>query len=128
MITHLSDDEFDKLVESGRQRKADRAAKMPDEKAAISQMFEAYQRLQELGWREAIYCPKDGSMFSAITAGSTGVHLCNYEGEWPKGAWWIYDGDVWPARPILFRERRDDDPVVNRGLAMEYRCDGRARK
>lgn len=84
--------------------KAKRAADMPDEQSAINTMMEAFTRLKELGWREAIYCPKDGSMFKAIEPGSTGIHDCYYEGEWPKGSWWVVDGDTWPSRPILFRK------------------------
>ncbi len=72
--------------------------------AAIERMFSAYQELKRLGWNDAIYCPKDGTWFDAIEAGSTGIHNCRYEGEWPKGSWWIADaGDLWPSRPILFR-------------------------
>lgn len=79
---------------------------MPDEKSAIEMMFSAWQRLKELGWNDAIYCPKDGSEFDAIEAGSTGIHNCNYIGEWPTGHFLLFDGhDVWPSRPILFRKR-----------------------
>ena len=48
-----------------------RADLMPDEGAAIRMMFDAWQRLRELGWNDAVYCPKDGSIFNAIEAGST---------------------------------------------------------
>lgn len=83
-----------------------RAADMPTEKDALTAMFQAYQRLKELGWREAIYCPKDGTYFDAIEAGSTGVHDCTYHGEWPKGSWWAAArDDMWPSHPILFRLR-----------------------
>jgi hypothetical protein len=84
--------------------KALRTRRMPDERAAIDAMFEAWQRLKELGWNDAQYCPKDGSLFDVIEPGSTGIHRCRYEGEWPKGSWWIEgDGDLWPSRPVLFR-------------------------
>jgi hypothetical protein len=82
-----------------------RAELMPDERAAIHLMFEAWQRLKELGWGEAIYCPKDGSEFDAIEAGSTGIHKCFYSGVWPNGTWWVSaHGDLWPSRPILYRK------------------------
>lgn len=87
-----------------------RAEKMPDERAALRQMFEAWLRLKELGWREAQYCPKDGTIFETISAGSTGIHETYYHGQWPKGTYWTFDGgDLWPDRPILFRlkEARD---------------------
>lgn len=122
MLKQVSAEEFDALIASIYAAKAKRAENMPDEKAALAQMFEAWQRLKELGWNDACYCPKDGSMFSAIEPGSTGIHECNYTGDWPKGTWWIYDGDVWPSRPILWRPRKAEDPIVNRGLAMDYDC------
>lgn len=79
---------------------------MPDEQAAIRMFFESWLRLKELGWREAVYCPKDGTWFDAIEPGSTGVHNCHYSGEWPKGRWLIAEhGDLYPSRPALFRER-----------------------
>ncbi len=81
-----------------------RAADMPDDKAAIEAMSSAHYRLTELGWRGAIYCPKDGSSFEVIEPGSSGIHRAHYSGEWPTGSWLIEaDGDLWPSRPCLFR-------------------------
>ena len=93
-------------IEIGRK---DRAALMPTEKDALRVMFYAYQRLEELGWRSAIYCPKDGTIFDSISAGSTGIHDSYYDGDWPKGRYWTFDGgDLWwPGNPILFREKKD---------------------
>ena len=87
-----------------------RAKAMPDEQSAIEAMFSAWLRLKELGWGEAIYCPKDGSTFEVIEPGSTGIHDCHYEGEWPKGTYWVHDpqGDLYPSRPVLFRQRLKD--------------------
>ncbi len=83
---------------------AKRAADMPDEKAAIRAMTDAFHRLKELGWAEAMYCPKDGSEFDAIEPGSSGIHRCHYQGEWPTGSWWLADaGDLWPSNPVLYR-------------------------
>ena len=77
---------------------------MPDEDAAIRMLFDAYTRLKDFGWRDAIYCPKDGTEFKVIEAGSTGKHDCIYQGDWPDGTWWIVeDGDLWPSRPILWK-------------------------
>lgn len=102
----LTRGEADKWLAAADAAKAAREASMPDEQTALQAMWSAYQRLCELGWREAIYCPKDGSYFDAIEAGSTGVHDCCYMGEWPKGSWWVAaDGDLWPSHPILFRPR-----------------------
>lgn len=75
-----------------------------EEKAALAVMADGYQQLKGLGWREIIYCPKDGSTFLAIEAGSTGVFPCSYNGEWPNGHWRAYhSGDVWPSRPCLWK-------------------------
>jgi hypothetical protein len=77
---------------------------MPDEQSAIRMFFDAWLRLKEMGWNDAIYCPKDGSAFEVIEAGSTGIHPCVYHGEWPNGTWWITaDGDMSPSRPTLYR-------------------------
>lgn len=85
-------------------QRAKREADMPTEKDALSVMHLAHIRLRELGWSDAIYCPKDGSRFEVIEAGSTGVFTCHYSGTWPEGSWWIEDaGDLWPSRPILYR-------------------------
>src|SRR3990167_308171 len=93
-----------KIWENLEAEQAKRAKDMPKETHAILIMFEAFQRLMELGWSEAIYCPKDGTVFEVIEAGSTGIFDCHYSGEWPKGSWWIHEkGDLWPSRPILFR-------------------------
>lgn len=47
---------------------------MPDEEAAIRMMMDAHTRLKDFGWRDAVYCPKDGSVFKVLEAGSTGKH------------------------------------------------------
>ena len=112
----LTESEIKRIVEECEREESERAKKMPDEQSAINQMFDAYLRLKELGWNDAIYCPKDGSLFSAIEAGSTGIHACNYIGEWPNGSWTVYDGDAWPAHPILWRTRKETDKIVDLGL------------
>jgi len=84
-----------------------RPKRSPKEAAALDVMWRGYDDLWRLGWKDIIYCPKDGSHFLAITAGATAVFECNYIGEWPDGSWWIYDGDVWPARPILWKPLPD---------------------
>jgi hypothetical protein len=100
--------EADALWEAAEKAKAERTARMPDEQSAIRAMFDAWQRLKELGWNDPMYCPKDGSHFQVIEPGSTGIHDGNYMGEWPKGAWWVYDGDVWPSHPVLFKLYPED--------------------
>lgn len=102
----LSDDECRQLIAEVDAAKASREARMPDEKAALRLLTDAWVRLTELGWKEAMYCPKDGTVFDAIEVGSTGIHRCHYLGNWPTGGWWILDdGDEWPASPCLFKLR-----------------------
>ena len=89
-----------------------RADQMPTEQDAIRVFFEAWQRLKEFGWREAIYCPKDGTWFESIEPGSTGIHKTQYTGEWPKGSWWVAEGgDLWPSHPCLFRAAQGKNEV-----------------
>ena len=78
-----------------------RAANMPTEQRAIRTLFDAWYRLKELGWREACYVPRDGSLCEFIECGSTGIHQgCADE----KGRIWLHaDGDLWPSHPVLFR-------------------------
>jgi hypothetical protein len=86
-----------------------RAEAMPTEQSAIDAMMDAYIRLKEFGWRDVIYCPKDGSPFDAIEFGSSGIHECHYSGDWPDGSWWIHEaGDLWPSHPSLFKARTPD--------------------
>lgn len=86
-----------RLADEARDR---RAADMPDTASALAALHRAWLRLKELGWREQIYAPADGTRFLAIEAGSTGQHTC-YRDE--ERCFWIDDGDVWPSKPILWR-------------------------
>ena len=101
----LSRAEADEMLRQVEADDARRKKLMPDEEAARRMFFDAWLRLKDFGWREAVYCPKDGSTFQVIEPGSTGAHNCHYEGEWPKGSWWVHcdDGDMGPSRPALFR-------------------------
>lgn len=97
------------FIRAASAEKARRAAVMPDEDSAMRAMHMAYQRLRELGWAEAIYSPKDGTVFEALEAGCVVPGRCHYMGEWPNGNWWMHDGgDLWPSRPILWRKLPDD--------------------
>ena len=102
--------ELNRLVAEAEADAASRAKRMPTERDAIAAMFDAYLRLKELGWNDAIYCPKDGTPFLSIEAGSTGIHPTHYSGTWPKGSWWVSEaGDLWPSRPILFKPKEAND-------------------
>lgn len=99
----LSRAECEAILAAADAAKHKRAESMPTVQDALVVMSEAYRRLHDLGWREAMYCPKDGSRFEVIEAGSSGIHVAHYNGKWPNG-WWIADaGDLWPSHPILWR-------------------------
>lgn len=108
----LRKSEADALWAKCEADKAKRAQVMPDEESARRMLWDAQERLKELGWKEAMYCPKDGQMFEVIEPGSTGVHKCNYDGEWPTGSYWVHsEGGLWPSRPLLFRPLPSNDQV-----------------
>jgi hypothetical protein len=95
-------------IDAGKKR---RAELIPDDFSALCSLMDVYLRLKEFGWNDAIYCPKDGSVFEVIEVGSTGIHKCVYHGEWPKGGWWVMDsGDLFPSRPILYRAIQSTKP------------------
>lgn len=73
-----------------------------DEFAQLVALCRAYRQLIDLGWRESMYAPRDGLTFLAIEVGSTGIHECHQDAD---GHFWIYDGDVWPAKPILWKPK-----------------------
>lgn len=105
-MVKVSKEAFAELLAEIDREKAARAKLMPDEQACLHVMFSAWQRLSELGWREIMYCPKDGTVFDSISAGSTGIHDCYYQGKWPDGRWWVFDGgDLWPADPFMWRAK-----------------------
>lgn len=81
----LSKDEAEALWERVKAEDARRREAMPDTHAALSTMFDAWQRLNDEGWKSGIYCPKDGTPFAMLTLGSTGIFTGVYPGEWPDG-------------------------------------------
>ena len=121
--------EANAIWEAAECRRKERAERMPDEQSAVNALFEAYQRLRELGWTDPVYCPKDGSHFKVIEPGSTGIHDGASWGGWPNGPWNVFDGDIWPSRPVLFRlypedQAKEDERWKNarekfRALAMD---------
>lgn len=101
-MTEQEIDEFWGSIEEARKR---REESLPTEEHCLRAMFDAWERLKELGWNDMMYGPKDGSVVEAISFGSTGIHPAHYMGEWPSGGWWIHDaGDLWPAQPVMYRK------------------------
>lgn len=103
MSDHPFTDLREMWEEAGRKAIDWREAGEPE---LLKRLHDAQEGLKSLGWRDISYCPKDGSRFLVITAGSTGVFTCTYSGEWPKGTWMLEaHGDLWPSSiaPLLFK-------------------------
>lgn len=73
------------LWEASEAAEAKAAKEMPTTQSALTVMQRGWSRLRNLGWREAQYCPKDGTTFAVIQYGSTGIFEALYMGDWPKG-------------------------------------------
>jgi hypothetical protein len=108
----LTKEGAEQLLNAAKKQQQWRADMMPSIDDALSMMTQAYHRLKELGWREAMYCPKDGSTFEVIECGSTGIFNCHYNGKWPNGWWISEDGDLWPSHPVLWRPTPDTSKDV----------------
>lgn len=96
------------LLAQAEKARLDRAHHMPDTHTALVALFSAYQRLRELGWREAMYAVP-GPEFEVIEVGSTGVHIASKDEE--TGWWILSDGDAWPSHPCLFRPKGANDKL-----------------
>lgn len=109
----LRQSEADALWRSIQDEKAKRAEAMPTEQDAVRAMWSAYQRLRELGWREAHYAPRDGRDLLFVEAGSTGIHRGHVDDPEPgllsPRVWLHSSGDLWPSHPVLYRELSDDE-------------------
>ena len=89
------------------------------EEKLLQQMLDARAGLKSLGWRDGQYAPKDGTRFLSIEEGSTGVFPCYWmpnkhmaEG---GGFWSEAHGDLWPAKPTLWKPMPSNADVT--GLA-----------
>lgn len=117
----LTAQQANELWELCEHEQRERIKRMPDEDAAIKAMFDAWVRLKELGWGEAMYCPKDGSRFKVIENGSIGIFDCVYEGKWPDGHWTTFDGgDCYPSStaPALYRLYPEDEEKRKAKMAL----------
>ncbi|MES1979599.1 MAG: hypothetical protein V4451_16275 [Pseudomonadota bacterium] len=94
------------ILRDAEAQKQARAEQLPAMQDCIRVMVQARLRLEELGWRDACYAPKDGSYFDAITAGYAGPSDCMYLGDWPTGNFFIAEGgDLWPSHPMMFKPK-----------------------
>jgi hypothetical protein len=106
----ITREQADALWAAAEAEQQARAKDMPTEEDAVRAMCRAYQRLRELGWKETMYRSSERfGMQRIIEPGSSGIHEGRYDGEWPDGSWWLYDGDVWPSQPCLAKDRSDGD-------------------
>ena len=96
----LRQSEADALMKRIDEADKRRAELMPTEQDAVRMMFQAWQRLKELGWRETMYGPTNETV-QLIESGSSGIHKGQRWNEWPEKTWWI-DGDS-PSNPCLFK-------------------------
>ena len=104
--SELSQDEIAQILTAIDREEARSQLQIPTERDAINLIHRARERLKRFGWQEAQYCPKDGSPFAVICAGSTGIFRCTYSGEWPDGYFMVEDGgDVYPTSlgVLMFR-------------------------
>lgn len=61
----------------------------------ISNLTDSYHKLIDLGWRDIVYCPKNGQLFDVLLLGDPIIRSCFYWGRWPHGEW------VFPDYPDL---------------------------
>ena len=102
-VRECTAEEWDAMLAEIAAEKAAREARMPDEATALRQMFDAWTRLKELGFKEARYGPR-GVTVEVIEIGSTGIHQGYMDEKSESCLYWLFDnGDLWPSRPILYR-------------------------
>lgn len=97
----LTDEEKRAICAAADDARQARAASMPTDLDAVRVIANGVQRLEELGWREAMYAPKDGTLLLLIEPGSMGIHT----GYRDDIGFWIVDDDTWPSHPILWRTK-----------------------
>lgn len=122
----LTRSEGEALWNAAKADEARRAEQMPDEQSAIRALFDAWLRLKDFGWREPMYCPKDGTRFKIIELGSTGVFDGAYRGKWPDGSWdsWdefdMYCSSIAPAMFKLLPEDQAKEDARRAALREQF--------
>lgn len=115
----LSEGEAQEIWDSCERAKEKRGTDMPDFDKAITTLHSAKTRLGELGWKDAIYCPKDGRTFAVIEYGSTGIFAASYHGEWPEGHL-IYQDCVGHPKGCMWKPI---DALTEQEAALLKQCD-----
>ena len=77
----LTETEATAMLDACEAERAKREADMPTEQDAINALWDAWQRLKELGWKDAQYLEGvGGEVVEVIELGSTGIHRTAYPG------------------------------------------------
>lgn len=114
----LTAEECDGIWAAVEAQRVRRQTAMPDEQSAIRALQDAVERLKDFGWRDWVYCPKDGSSFDVLELGSTGIHRGYYHGEWPTGVVVTGEGlDCGPSRHVILH-RLDPEAEAARKAKM----------
>lgn len=104
----LHKSEADVMLAAIAAAEAKRATAMPDEKTAISHMWDGWYRLKELGWKEAQYASPDGkTVIEVIEIGSTGIHecICSQAKDGYTKYFFTINDEGWPLKPTLYRNK-----------------------
>lgn len=94
--------------------RAERQALYPTEQECVRAIFDACQRLEELGWKKAESRPANDKVVQTISLHSTGIHdaYCQPRPSHPIDLghwWWAQDeGDLWPHSPIYWKDKPSD--------------------
>lgn len=100
---YCTEEQAAKMLEYFEREKRWSVEEMPDVQKALEVFTKAYRRLIELGFKEIIYHPKDGSTFEVIEPGSTGIFPCQYWEQPARGSFWIMEDGGCPSHPVLWR-------------------------
>lgn len=120
----LSEEEAQNLWYDCDRAAAERINDMPDFNTAIQTLHSAKTRLGELGWKDAVYCPKDGSTFAIIEYGSTGIFTASYYGKWPEG-YLIYDDCVGHPKGCMWKPI---EALTEQESKLRHNCEEASRK
>lgn len=97
--------EADAIIKSANDAEHKRAQDMPTEQDAVNALWNAHQRLKELGWKDPTYAhelKRSGITSRLIELGSTGIHEGYYNKVNDHDVWWI-GSDGWPSHPCLVK-------------------------
>lgn len=93
----ISEMDAARMIELAKQDRERIAREMPTEQDAIRRLQDAYSRLKQLGWKDAIYAPR-GEWVEVIEVGSTGIHQALRH----EDGGFMIDNN-WPSRPTFYR-------------------------